>query len=1239
MDDNQEFIPLKKYRRAALTGLLISIIVASFLCLHLYHIKLNRAFNEHRAYFDAIDTQVVQKVAEASNVIDNIFISLDQPLAYEYDQTILRAIQKSDNYYHKLDNDAGEIVARKNGKQPVTVPQNWQQILALGPAFNTALALVPPLDAIGYVKEGQFAFVRRKDTSTSHLLSAMLDGALAPDFSLYNFSTSGRVTIKGRHYFSIAKQSGSARGEYVVLVYDSEDVATWLTDITSAHVQISLINKDKRNLLSDELIQLKPKHQVNQFEPWQGGVQLYTLRSQSPIDLVYEQDEAQFLKPVLFEVLLEFGFLSLFVIATYILLSWLSNRIFIRPVSYFVSYLTHQDHAPQNTFDYVVPVDWQPWFAKVKQVVMQKQSLLEQLQEHNEMLDEQVKLQQRALSRSLEAKERQAALLNTVLDSVPDLIYFNNIDGSFIGCNRAFEQFLGIEKSQLVGRELADVTNEYPQLLTLEQQMRDERRSITQTIVLDHQSYMLTVSPLLDIHRGLLGSLGVARDVTEQQQAMKALQTSEENFKSAMEYAPNGVILVSLDKSVLVINKAAKRYLSSEDPEPNVHLSSLFNSDNYLAISHILSMLLQDNKHVLELSLSQGEPLYWLQLSASLVWDKNKEPKYFVLHLQDITSLTQARLDAERATLAKSRFIANISHEIRTPLNVIQGVIDIVKKQGVSERQSNLLGQVQHASEQLLSMLNSILSFAKVEGQHQELSFAPFCIATLIKDCQDLILPLSEQKQLQLDLKVDERIWPTLKNDENKIKQVLLNLLNNAVKYTPTGTITLSLKIVSDTNSEQSIRFSVQDTGVGIKQEDQQRLFDAFTQGDESPARRHEGIGLGLAIVKHEVSKLGGEIALISEPEQGSEFYFTLTLDKVRNEVPQRVMHTLWLCSSRRVTEYMNKPYIDVVHEMQEVFAKLEEQHFDCLIISASDDALTILNSKHTALKSLKHIVIPESVAVAPLQPCPQVTSLSEAIFLQSAYCFLFTHGSETKHLQLPNKKVSGSLCLVVDDNHLNLSITANMLQTLSVNVAIQASAESLLEAVTLLQPDLILMDIHMPEIDGYQATQEIRTKLRNFGKPIIALTANSSLGEKDHALSVGMNDYLTKPLSQAKLLETLQIHLNCEGVFFDQEMGLRQMMGNAELLNKMLEKFAAMCTEYLQRIDTLNDDNQLQMLAHNIKGAAGGIGFTNLSMAAKSLELHIKEAGTLQHLDFKDALKVHLQQVRQFILMRYKGE
>ncbi|MBD1581163.1 hybrid sensor histidine kinase/response regulator [Pseudoalteromonas sp. S16_S37] len=1238
MDKNQDFIPLKKYRTAALTGLVMSIFVAGFLCLHLYHIKLNRAFAEHLAYYEAIDTQIIQKVAEASNVIDNIFTSIELPLSYQFDESILQTLEKTNNYYHKLDANGGEIVVRKAVKNDFTVPDNWQQILALGPAFNTALALIPALDAIAYVQDGQFAFVRRRNTNTSHLLSAMLDGKLSPDFSKYNYSSSARVKVEDKHYFSIAKQSGNAKGEYVMLVYDSNDVANWLNDVTAAHGKVSLLNKDKRNLLSEEEVILRPKNAENSAIPWQGGVQLYTFRVHEPLDVVYEQDEMQFIKPILFEVLLEFCFLLTFMVAVYLLLSWLGNRIFIRPVSYFLNYLTHQEKTPKSTFDYVIPVDWQPWFSAVKQVITQKQSLLEQLQRNNEVLDEQVQSQKRALSRSLEAKERQAALLNTVLDSVPDLIYFKNIDGSFIGCNRAFELFLGIEKSQLVGREQGEITSLYPELLALEQQMRVEKQAITQTVMLDDKSYMLTLSPFLDAQRGLLGSLGVARDITSQQQAIKALQTSEENFKAAMEYAPNGVILVSLDKDVLAMNKAARRYLDCTEFVPNIHLSSLFSSDSYLAISHILSMLLKNTKNVLELSISQHEPYNWLQLSASLVWDKSKAAKYYVLHLQDVTSLTQARIDAERATLAKSRFIANISHEIRTPLNVIQGLVGIMKKQQLTEQHLAMLAKVEHASEQLLSMLDSILTFAKVERQKQAVCIEPFCIATLVQDCQELIAPLSEQKKLTLSIKVDERIWPVLQSDVNKIKQVLLNLLNNAVKYTKTGGIALSMSVIANSKEQQSIRFCVADTGIGIKQEDQQRLFDAFTQGDESFSRQHEGIGLGLAIVKHEVSLLGGNISLSSEPSKGSEFYFTLKIDKAESVIPDKSAPVLWLCAKDRITELLRQSNICIVHSANEALTELVHGDYKSLVVCDQNEASALAQHIPKHIEKLKYVISTQPVYALPASSSTIVKIMPEAMFLQSAFCFLL-HEHAMPKLSNARQEVSGCLCLVVDDNELNLDITANMLRTMMVNVVVQRSAVNLVDVVAVLQPDIILMDIHMPGTDGFQATQAIRQSLPEFTSPIVALTANAQVTERKRAKSVGMNGYLTKPVSQTQLHQTLQQHIASEAAFFDGQLALQQMMGNAELLNKMLDKFAKMCTEYLQKVSVQTDTAKLQMMAHNIKGAAGGIGFIALSEAAMQLEQHLKETNQLQESHLVAHLIMRLTQVREYISMQYKGE
>ncbi|BBN82469.1 hypothetical protein PA25_24540 [Pseudoalteromonas sp. A25] len=1237
MDETQDFIPLKKYRRAALAGLFMSIFVAGFLCLHLYHIKLNRAFLEHQAYYQAIDSQVKQKSAQASNVIDNIFTSIELPLSYQFEESILQTLDKTGSYYHKLAADGGEVVVRRTLQKDASVPDNWQQILALGPAFNTALSLIPSLDAIAYVKEGQFAFVRRRNADTSHLLSAMLDGELAPDFSKYNLSSSQRVKIEDKYYFSVAKQSGDAKGEYAMLVYDSEDIADWLNELTVEHVKVSLLNSDKRSLLNDEYIELRPKNNTSNAIPWLGGVQLYSLRGYGPIDVVYEQDEMQFIKPVLFEVLLEFSFLMTFMVAIYVLLSWLGNRIFIRPVSYFLNYLTHQEQTPKSTFDYIVPTDWQPWFKTVKKVITQKQSLLEQLQRNNEILDEQVQSQKKALSRSLEAKERQAALLNTVLDSVPDLIYFKNIDGSFIGCNKAFELFLGIEKSSLVGRELHEITCLYPELLSLEQQMHEQMQAITQTVVLDDKSYLLTLSPFLDSQRGILGSLGVARDISAQQQAIKALQTSEENFKAAMEYAPNGVILVSLEKEVLAMNKAARRYLECSGFQPNIHLSSLFSSDNYLAISHILSMLLKNTKNVLELSISQKPPYSWLQLSVSLVWDKAKVAKYYVLHLQDITSLTQAKLDAERATLAKSRFIANISHEIRTPLNVIQGVVGIMKKQYCSEQHLGMLAKVEHASHQLLSMLDSILTFAKVERQKQAVCIEPFCVATLIKDCQELIAPLSEQKQLSLSLKIDERVWPILQSDVNKLKQILLNLLNNAVKYTQKGSITLKLSVITDNKEQQLIRFCVADTGIGIKIEDQQRLFDAFTQGDESLSRQHEGIGLGLAIAKHEVSLLGGSISLSSELDKGSEFSFSLNFDKAECAIRQEHAPVLWLCGKDKVKHLLGLHDICVVHSANEAAQELVKKAYKSLVICERSEANALAQYMPKQVGSLKHVITTDPSFSLPTLRSTTVMCEPEIMFSQSVLCFL-THQQMTSESPQMQQEISGCLCLVVDDNSLNLDITENMLRTLGANVVVLNSATNLVDVVSALQPDIIFMDIHMPSIDGFQATHMLKEALPEFTKPVVALTANAQTSEQAQALEVGMSDYLTKPVAHNLLHQTLQQYIKSETSFFDGQLALQQMMGNAELLNKMLDKFANMCTEYLQKVVAQNDVVKLQMMAHNIKGAAGGIGFVALSKAAMQLEQYLKQTNQLQQSHLVTQLMMRLTQAREYILMQNKG-
>ncbi|NOU52623.1 response regulator [Pseudoalteromonas sp. JBTF-M23] len=259
-------------------------------------------------------------------------------------------------------------------------------------------------------------------------------------------------------------------------------------------------------------------------------------------------------------------------------------------------------------------------------------------------------------------------------------------------------------------------------------------------------------------------------------------------------------------------------------------------------------------------------------------------------------------------------------------------------------------------------------------------------------------------------------------------------------------------------------------------------------------------------------------------------------------------------------------------------------------------------------------------------------------MFLQSAFCFLL-HEQHAPELPKTRQEVSGCLCLVVDDNEVNQDITANMLRTMKVNVVVLSSAANLVDIVAVLQPDIILMDIHMPGTDGFQATQALRQSLPKFTSPIVALTANAQVTERKRAKAVGMDGYLTMPVSQTMLHQALQQYIASEATFFDGELALQQMMGDAELLNKMLDKFSKMCTEYLQKVSMQSDTDKLQMMAHNIKGAAGGVGFIALSDAAMQLEQHLKETNQLQKSHLVAHLIMRLTQVREYILRQYKGD
>lgn len=1236
------FLPLKQYYRSLAVALVVPLLVAFLLCLHLYTIKVERSVVKRAADFDNIAAQLQHQMGAAAGLLDTMFNLYEQPLLHNFNRAWLDDINQFENYYYrKIPGGVGEIVGQGRFVGSSKVITNWQKAIALDPSFRTTLSLVQSLSAVAYVNQGGFAYVKRRDEGQSELLTSILDGSFAPPTQSLGLSSSQIVSVGNQQYFSIGRKAHNNSQHYIVLIYDLAAISGWLQKVAPSEGEYIFINQQQQ-VIASSTSELTQKEALVNYWPSaeflshssgvldkQKNIYIYRPDRQLPINVAFYQSHENLVTQSRYEVALEFIFLVTFLGMLFGAVYWLSKRIVIRPMKHFMSYLEQNDNHFNNDLNYRIPLGWQPWFARVKRVFYNNQQLVQSLQKANTELDLKVQVKSRELARSYEAKERHLALLNTMLNSVPDLIYFKNIDGSFLGCNKAYEQYIGVEQSQLVGHQLCDISNDSHEITELEQHVLTTHQKSAQRLCSNNKVYQLTVAPFYNEQVQLLGTMGIGRDITEQQDALAALKTSELKFRSAVEYAANGVILLSLEHTVIQLNKAARKLFSlPKEPASNA-FNTVLNEEQYQQLNTVLEKLLSEKQKVYHLTLASTAQQRWLQLSVSLVWDNKQEPYYYVIHIQDISDITKAKLDAERATLAKSRFIANLSHEIRTPLNAVTGLIDIITQQGLSSEQIRNAKQAKQAAKSLLTMLNRVLDFARVEGHQAGQNLGEFELVELIDSCESLISPLCQEKQLAFNIEVDPYISGNLIGEGTRLLQILSNLLSNAVKFTERGSITLKVEKHNNSQTQQLLCFRIIDSGVGIKQSDKSRLFDAFTQGDESLTRQHQGVGLGLAIVKHEVQRMGGEIELISEPGTGSEFYFSVSFE-VAKDIPNKLSNFMVVSDDTRLLVALPQ------------FSRISLNHVRKLnktpniIISNTD----LINWEQQSLKFEGQFHVHQVVWVVDFdnQQTPlklagvTVHSVNKVALAQRLLYQSEILPAKPVELLPANHSVSGLLVLAVDDNQLNLDIISSILCQAGITVVTADNALSAIELVDDLQPDLILMDIQMPVLDGCQATERLRKRYSKQQLPIFALTAHCEIEDEARSMAVGMNKHLTKPVVAATLLNEIgQLNLTSE-VFFDHLFALSQFADNDELLTKMLQKFANLCDSHINQLTAELSKGELERLVHNIKGVSGNLGFIRLSRTAQRVEVKIVTANTEQARLFISELIFQLKQVRSYI-------
>ena len=529
----------------------------------------------------------------------------------------------------------------------------------------------------------------------------------------------------------------------------------------------------------------------------------------------------------------------------------------------------------------------------------------------------------------------------------------------------------------------------------------------------------------------------------------------------------------------------------------------------------------------------------------------------------DITDLVDAKEAAEAVSNAKTEFLARMSHEIRTPMNAIIGMTSIAQDSEDAERKEYCLEKISSASNHLLGVINDILDMSKIEANKFEISTSEFNFEKMLMNITNMVDFRMDEKKHNFVVNFDPAITNFVVGDEQRLSQVIVNLLSNAVKFTPErGTITLAVELVEETETEIKLKFIVSDTGIGITQEQQSKLFSSFEQADGSISRKFGGTGLGLAISKRIVELMGGNIGIESELDAGTMVTFEVYVEKgtkkdhinISHRINRQNLRILAVDDSAATRDYfqhlMSRLALrcDVAESGEKALALIdtaEEQgmpynfffvdwmmpEMDGIELAAKMKARLTTESIIIMISAARWSDIEKEATAAgvdgfipkPLFPSSLVDCINSCLGAAT---------DEEKRSDDSRQDIDFSNCnlLLVEDVEINREIVMALLEETGINIDI---AENGIEAVEMFSVngdkyDLIFMDIHMPIMDGYEATREIRTGMQAAAKqiPIIAMTANAFREDVERCLACGMNDHVSKPIDRALMLDKMKIWL-----------------------------------------------------------------------------------------------------------------
>ncbi|RYV04235.1 histidine kinase [Shewanella sp. OPT22] len=853
---------------------------------------------------------------------------------------------------------------------------------------------------------------------------------------------------------------------------------------------------------------------------------------------------------------------------------WQTRRSFVTPASQLLSHLEGCSQEPLPVPTKTTP-GWMPWFQLVSRIFEENQQYTHHLAEQNKRLDKLVAIRTEKLKETTERREREYALLRSLIDSIPEAIIFKDKEGKYLGCNKAAERMLGYTENELIGQSSETMT--HPELgdrirAEDEQILKDKTPlRYQEKIELAGKSVLLDTLKLPFYNRRgeLLGLIAVWRDVTHEYESAEQLRLSEERYHLAMDAVEDGLWDWYLDSEQIICNPAFFTMIGYQPDEFPALLSTIddmIHPDDRQRVQEYRSQYLSEPDSVYEIEfrmLGKAGMYFWLLSRGRVVeFTEYGHPKRMVGTHKDITrqkinevALLEAKQDAESANLYKSEFLANMSHEIRTPMNAIIGMLELAQRTALTEQQHDYLTKAGFSAQSLLRIINDILDFSKIEAGKLELEKVPFALDKVLDHALDLNVLKAQEKDVEMLLYAPVTAGLTLKGDPLRLGQVLINLLSNAVKFTQHGEIELGCEDVGERDHRITLQFWVRDTGIGIDKEKQAQLFDAFAQADGSTTRQYGGTGLGLSISQHLVSMMGGKLQVQSEPHLGSTFSFTISFEiaeetkQIPLVVPSKLNNIKTLVvddnpTALQIYSTLMRDFhfdVDTAESGVEALYKLNEEPIDLLLI---DWMMPEMNGgqvieelqmmvEEGRIDNMPKIIMMTAYASEPIQG--EVDESKVSAFLQKPFkaSALFDEiitafadepvTIDNEVIQEEDVESAKAKILLVEDNLINQQVASELLKSAGYQVEVADNGQIALDMIAEQAYSAVLMDIQMPVMDGLTAARTLRETFDHEQLPIIAMTAHAMSGDREKSLSAGMNAHITKPIVLTELFETLE--------------------------------------------------------------------------------------------------------------------